>query len=343
MLRNFIASVQLSTRAIRLGAALLTILLLASCSNSKFVLGPLYNRLDDQMRKEFNKLGKFNDSQKSEFENRLQTFHIWHRRSELPRYADLLDVIEVSISTPKPTTIEDVTQWLAVAEDFSVAARRCHPVNFSFDLMKTLADNQVDFIERRFAREQKLNQDKYRARSREERLDRRYKFVIKWAGRIGLKFTAEQKTLLKNSLAKQVSLRNQYWALSAKWNREFFNIARQQSAPDYDERMVKQLDKLWTLLESNHQRQWQANRDLWSEFTVEFANSMNTSQREWADAWLPKLANTLLSALDHAAYEYAQTAPLLLGKCVLNTPAIVLFGCQHDEGCERHNVRTVEL
>lgn len=278
--------------------AVLALLVLASCSNSKLILGPLYNRLDDQMRDEFNKLGKFNSTQVSAFEDRLQTFHLWHRRNELPRYAALLDEVEAAISVPRKKTLAEVQQWSDQLEEFSVAARSCHPVNFSFDLMKTLSDKQIDFIERRFAREQRRNRARYEERTPEERIDRRYKNVLKWSGRIGLDFNNTQKTLLRSALKEQISLRKQYWGLTSLWNREFFIIGRNQQAPDYDERMENHLEKLWSLLETNQREQWQANRDLWANFAVDFVNNMDTNQREWADAWLGKLSKTLRNISD---------------------------------------------
>ncbi len=282
----------------RIILSLFALTVLVSCGNSKFILGPLYNRLDDQMRKEFNKLGDFDASQKREFEQRLQTFHLWHRRMELPRYADLLDEISVAIASKRPKTLSEIKNWTAESEDFSVSVRSCHPVNFSYDLMRTLSDDQVNFIERRFAREQRKNQERYKKRTPEERQDRRYNFVIKWTGRIGLNFTANQKVLLREKLEEQISLRKEYWGLSNAWNREFFAIAREQNSPQYAQRMEMQLGKLWTLLERNKNEEWQFNRDLWAGFLVEFANTMNNNQRRWAETWLPKLARTLRDMSD---------------------------------------------
>jgi len=285
-------------RATRAFLGVFALLLLVSCGNSKFILGPLYNRLDDQMRKEFNKLGNFDASQKREFENRLQTFHLWHRRMELPRYADLLDRVSTAIVDPRTKTVDEIKAWTAESEDFSVSVRACHPVNYSFDLMRTLADEQVDFIERRFAREQKKNRARYDSRTPEERQERRYNFVLKWSGRIGLNFTTDQKALLREKLAEQISLREEYWGLSKQWNKEFFSIAREQDSRQYRQRMETQLGKLWTLLERNKNEEWQFNRDLWAGFLVEFANTMNDDQRRWASTWLPKLARTLRDMSD---------------------------------------------
>lgn len=277
----------------RVFLSLFALLLLVSCGNSKFILGPLYNRLDDQMRKEFNKLGDFDGSQNREFEKRLQTFHLWNRRVELPRYAALLDEVSAAIADPRTKTLDEIKAWTSQSEDFSVSVRRCHPVNFSYDLMRTLSDEQVDFIDRRFAREQRKNQVRYKERTAAERQDRRYNFVIKWSGRIGLDFTTDQKALLRQKLEEQISLREEYWGLSKLWNIEFFIIAREQNSPQYTQRMEEHLGKLWTLLERNRNEQWQFNRDLWAGFLVEFTNTMNNDQRRWAKSWLPKLARTL--------------------------------------------------
>jgi len=274
------------------------LLMLVSCGNSKLILGPLYNRLDDQMRKEFAKLGDFDASQKSQFEDRLQTFHLWHRRSQLPRYAKLLDEVAGVISKPGIKTLDQVEAWTAESEDFSVSVRACHPVNYSFDLMRTITDEQVNFIERRFAREQKKNRTRYDSRTPEERQQRRYNFVVKWTGRIGLDLTGQQKTLLREKLEEQISLREEYWGLSKLWNREFFIIAREQNSPQYRQRMEDHLSKLWTLLERNHNTEWEFNRKLWAGFLVDFANTMNNNQRRWAETWLPKLARTLRDMSD---------------------------------------------
>ena len=62
------------------------ILLIQSCTNSKLIISPLYNRLDDRMRSKFNEIGDFNDEQTEAFAQRVGTFHVWHRQSEYRMY-----------------------------------------------------------------------------------------------------------------------------------------------------------------------------------------------------------------------------------------------------------------
>ena len=277
----------------RLAALLLVPLALGACTNSRLVIGPLYNRLDDQMRDEFEKLGDFDATQTALFEQAVGTAHVWHRQSELPAYARLIDEIAASIARPDATTAGDVMRWAQTIEAHSVAARECHPVNFSFALMRSLTDPEIDFIERRFARERAKNREKYHARTPEERVDYRLKNMRKWAGRIGVDFTAEQNAVLRGALGRQVSLRREYYLLSDRWNAKLFRIAREQEAPDYDARMATHLGALWTLLEDNHPEEWQTNRELWRDVGLRFVASMTGEQRSTLSTWLGGLSDTL--------------------------------------------------
>ncbi len=276
---------------------LLLVLLLstAGCTNSKLIIGPLYNQLDNQIRSEFNKLGDFNDVQMAAFEASVGTYHVWHRQSELPRYAALMSEVARSIATPGNTREQDVKRWAETAETFSRSARLCHPVNYLFDLFKSLSDQQINFIERRFQNERKKNRERYESRSAEERVDYRLKRMGKWASRIGLDFTANQRAAFRTTLQKQTSLRTEYYALSDQWNLELFRLARNQQAPDYDARMSAHLNKLWSLLENAHPEQWRKNRELWQDASFKFVQSMTTKQRANASQWIDKMGKTVLA------------------------------------------------
>jgi len=271
----------------------LTLLMLSACTNSKLVIGPLYNRLDDQMRGEFHKLAKWNDEQIEHFELRAGTFHVWNRKNELTKYARLLHSIQTSIVDRGTTKPEDIKNWINTAEAHSRDARLCHPVNFSYDLMQTLTDKQVNFIEKRFASERKKNFARYSKFTPEQRRQRRVENVVKWAGRIGFDFNDTQVLMLEEAMGKQVSLRRQYYTLVDAWAKELFRIARKQESPTYQQDMKRQVNKLWTLLENAHPEEWQANRDLWRDFGFEFVGSLSYDQRVHASNWLKKMGSTL--------------------------------------------------
>jgi len=271
----------------------LGILLASGCTNSKLIIGPLYNRLDDQMREGFHKLGDFNSSQEAAFEAMVGTFHVWHRQSELPRYAALLDDIQASIASPDTTQPDEIRNWIETAEGFTQAVRHCHPANYSFDLTKTLTDDQVNSIEQRFNRQRQKHREKRAKRTREERIDDRVGNITKWSSRAGLKFNDEQRKMLHETMEKQISLRQQYYRLSNAWKKRLFTLARDQQASNYDELMAAHLGELWTLLEKGHPNEWRQNRQLWQDFAVRFVDSLTPDQRRTSSRWIRKMSTTL--------------------------------------------------
>ncbi len=292
-------------------ASLLLVSLLSACTNSHIVVSTLYDRLDNQIRNEFNKLGKFDQAQKAEFETILQTFHLWHRRSELPEYAQVLRDIRSSVMVKNNTTAEEVTDWHKQVEDFANRAQACYPVHFAVDMMTTLRDDQIDFIENRFQRERNRNRTKYNSRSREERHQKRVETISTWASRAGLELTRRQKRMFLAAMKESNSLRKEYYALTDAWNQKTFQIVRARQKPSFALEMSNQLDSLFSLMEKNYPSEIAANRVIWRKFTLDFVNSMTNNQRVWAAAWLKKMAKNLDRISDKEVKFKAHRNPVL--------------------------------
>jgi hypothetical protein len=295
---QLIPKLMVKTRLLKLLALTLLAVLLTGCTNSKLIIGPLYNRLDDQMQTEFNKLGNFNEVQNSAFEQAVGTFHVWHRQVEMPKYADLLQEIADSIAISAATERDDIARWATNVEDYSRNVRECHPVNFLFDLTRSLSDQQINFIENQFKSERVKNRERYASRTREERVDRRLKNIVKWSGRLGLDFSTAQQGIIREGLNEQVSLRKEYYALSDEWNSSLFVLARDQDNPDYHDTLANHITKMWSLLEDAHPEDWQANRDMWREKIYSLIGTFSKEQRNSSSKWLKKMGRTIRAISD---------------------------------------------
>lgn len=276
---------------------LLAILVLSSagCTNSKIVLSTVYNRVDNQIRSEFNKLGKFEDWQKAAFEKKLQTYHYWHRREELPRYAALLQEISVTVKNNGSITPSQATSWNASLEDFIEAAQGCYPAHFSADLMATLKPDQIRFIERRFARERYKNRARHNAKSRDQRMQERFDQIEKWSGLAGFRFTKNQQALMLASMHKTRSLHSEYYKLTDRWNKTLFRTIENKDNPNYQRSLQQHLGTLFDLVEKNHPEKLEHNRRVWREFLIEFEESLSTDQRVWLSSYLKTLSKNLKS------------------------------------------------
>ena len=177
------------SRTSRIFAIIALILLVQACTNSPLIISPLYNRLDNRMLDGFNELADFDDEQTAAFKARLGTYHVWHRQSELPAYAALFKSIAQSISSTD-TSQQDIQQWLDTAEQHTKLIRECHPINFSYELMQSLTDDQLESIEDSFEEEQQEDRERQAKRDPEEHNNRRLRNIAKWANRIDMEITA---------------------------------------------------------------------------------------------------------------------------------------------------------
>lgn len=278
----------------KLIACVLLMLLVQGCTNSKLVISPLYNRLDDRMRDQFNELATFNEQQTAAFEQMLGTFHVWHRQQELPGYAQLMKTVASSISN-EDTTEDDIQRWFATAEQHTVAVRQCHPINFSFDLIRSFSDEQLASIEEHVKKERLEDVERYESRTPDERVERRIRNAVKFAGRLNVEFTPTQRAMLLSAFKQQRSLRKEYFALSSEWQEQFFQLASDRENPNFEADIRTHLGKLRHLLEDAHPEQWRANRDLWKETSLRLISSLSKEQRRQASSWVSKMSRTLES------------------------------------------------
>ena len=272
--------------------AVVLVLLLQACSNSKFLVSVFYNRMDNQMLDATYEVASFNSQQKATLAAMIGTFHVWHRQSELPRYVNLMTDISQSVAAAD-FSADGIQQWMDEAERYSMDARKCLPINFSIDLMKTLNAPQIGEIEDYFAKEREEDVERAASRTPEERTQRRLRNFVKWAGRIDIDVTAEQRAILLSAYERQISLRDEYYELSYQWQDEFLELIKSSANPDFEEKMAVHISQLWGLLENNYPEQWQANRAMWKESTLRFAESMSDEQRRTLSRWLNGMGRTL--------------------------------------------------
>ncbi len=245
--------------------------------------------------KSFEQLSEFDKEQTAEFDLIATNFHHWHRKSELPVYAALLNDIQKAIRSTDGASPEEVAQWLKKTESFTQSFRACHQINFSNNIIRSLSDEQLKAIKiKRDTRQAEFRQ-RYFEETREERIKRRSAGVIKWISRTGLQLNIKQKKMLRNTMAKQISLRTQYFALYADWNKRLYAILDERQSDDLDERMAVHLDELWHLLERAHPKEWRQNRELWSGFAFELIESLSNEQRAYASGWIKKMGKTLIN------------------------------------------------
>ncbi len=277
----------------RLSLIVITCLTLHACTNSKFVVGYFYDRLDNKILEAANEWLNPTAAQRAELRALIGTFHTWHRRTQLPLYAQTLRDMTASIALEAQTAPEDFDRWIQAVRGHLESIRQCDPAPYSVPVARTLSAAQIDQAEARWKKERAENAERFGSRTRKERIAHRVERLGTWAGRLGLDLTDEQLALYKDTLTRQTSLSKQMRVVSGEWTAALFAIARQPEVDDYAERMNAHLAARFGLMEDNYPHGWSRNRNLWRDFAIKFEKTLSKKQRRDATRWLNKLAASL--------------------------------------------------
>lgn len=277
----------------RLAALVAAVLLLAACTNSKWLIGAFYDRADDKAMEAADEWIGFDPAQRDAFAAYVGTFHTWHRREELPRYAALMRDMTDGLSTWDQATPSDFQGWFDRIEERVEAVRACHPARYATPLARTLTDAQVARVERTWRDKRAENVKRSADRSRSDRIERRVDNIATWAGRLGVELDDDQIELLRDTFTQQISLQREYRTLSDDWNETLFALGDTRAEPDFDAALDAHIDNWFGMLGKAYPNEVQANRELWRDFAIRFEKTLSRRQRRDALRWIDKLADTL--------------------------------------------------
>jgi hypothetical protein len=126
-------------------ALLLASVVLAGCSAVRFG----YNQAPELLFWWLDGYADFDDAQARQVRGRLGEWFTWHRRTQLPDYADLLARAQAEVLAD--TTPDRTCRWFAdVRQRGEVAAEQALP--YAAEVITTLKPAQIQHIERRYAR-----------------------------------------------------------------------------------------------------------------------------------------------------------------------------------------------
>lgn len=258
---------------------LLTVVLVTACANS-VVLGKVYDSFGSQTAKRFKAHAKFDKAQKQQIDTLAQSYHSWHRTTQLERYAEFLRRITTDIDAVDDMSFDMADEWWQSVRAFSDEMRECNPFNVSADLLSGLTDKQVSQMARHMRQELNEREDKYREENADARIKRRLKEITKWSTRAGITFNDAQTELLQKTLSKQISLGSQRLELRRIWIEEYILLLSQRGQADFKDNIMRHIDSVWRLTEARFPDEWRRNEQLWTGFIKDFVNLQTAQQRQ---------------------------------------------------------------
>ena len=268
------------------------------CTNSRLILRPLYNKLDDQFESQMLRYGSFSEEQTAAISDLVDHFHVWHRQTQLPAYELLLKDVAERLASTDELSLEEVTNWSATFNDNASRIGICNPIYSASSVLQTLTDEQV--METKKARLEILeNWRKERAESRrasqtpEERVNVQVKRVRRYASLAGLDLNQSQLQDLRETMLQRQRPTTSFREIIDEWDRRFFELLDSRQEADWEARLTDYLNQRRKTV-----RQWAAetrgrNRMLWEAYFHRAGNSLDDEQRETVSNYLAGLANTV--------------------------------------------------
>ena len=279
-------------RARRVLLAFSLILVVAGCTNSKLLLSPLYNSLDNRLEKRVRALVTLTREQNSSVQTISDDFHLWHRWYELPRYAALLADISNHLADNSATQ-ETVDGWFASATEARRRLFLCSPTSESAQVMASLTDTQVDQInEELMSPDDDEFDDEF---DDDDQNTEPHLRVRRYLSLIGFRMQPDQLERLKDMFESTRAVRSEgpdWRTVRDEWNERFVALLEARDAPDFEQQLHTYLDQR---NEAFGKLRRERVRAMWREYTYTEIQMLSDSQRQFASRWLGKLSRTLLS------------------------------------------------
>jgi len=261
----------------RLPATLLCVLLLVSGLTGCSATRTAYNQLDWLLTFYLARHFDLDSEQKDELRVVVDRNLVWHRQTQLPRYAAYLRFLAVTID--EPVTGAEVRLAYAQVLDFWDVSM-LHIVPDAQRFLSTLNDDQVAQMIIRMEENNERLFKEYSGATEEERKANREKNTIKGAERLLGKLTSEQKQYVGDSLAEMKDATTDWVANRRRWQAAFIElIVEQPPEAEYRQRLTELYVYPRRFDEPEFQKTVDDNLDAAFRLTTGLLNDLSPKQR----------------------------------------------------------------
>jgi len=272
---------------------------IGSCTNSKLVLRPLYNSLDNRFEKRFLAYTEFDKKQTSTIRKLVDHFHVWHRQTQLPLYALFLEEV-VSKMQASEVTETDVKRWSSLIKDYRSNLGSCSPFYGSAAVLATLDQQQIDSIlthrKEQIKRWEDDDDDSTEADPDgvlAKSVDKRVKQISRYLSLIGLNLNSEQKADLGATMNATQQFDVPMREHIKKLDDELFSLLDQREESNWEETLIDYINHRRKTISNlrNEERVYRTAE--WEAYAVRAFSSLDNEQQRQVRRYLAGLASTL--------------------------------------------------
>ncbi|MDG2088006.1 MAG: DUF6279 family lipoprotein [Arenicellaceae bacterium] len=269
---------------------------LLSCGANGFVIGALYERLDNEIEKTFREYADLTSEQETWLEKEVSAFHLWHRRNELPRYSGWARNSFIPLIKSQELNRSDVGQLVHDGLAFRRTFNAEFPLNKSPAILLTVSPEQLiqarEHVDTIFL-EAKERRDK---RTPEARVQRQVDRMTNLFKQIGWRLSSEQIVLMTNRFegwAVGDDDQGEDWALWRNWVEELFSMLDQQAGVTNLAALKEHLRLGYQLEEELTPEEWKNNVSRLESMLHELLVGMTDAQKLSVETRMIAIADVL--------------------------------------------------
>ncbi len=255
----------------RLGPTLLSLVLLAGCTNAWF-----YDQLDWLVPWYVEDYVDLTREQNRNLKEQLVPLLDWHRKEELAEYLALLERVEADLQ--QPLSAEVIESWIEAA---TVALNRLElrVLPLAFDLGDQLSDEQMqEFLDKLWERQTELETE-YLARTDEEYVEESYEnFEENMAQFLGRLSDAQKQRL--QAAAASLTRFDAAWLADRKTWLEMLQAVLQERAPGWHQQIRDALASREERQSTEYRTIWLQNQARINSAVADVLNDRSDAQSE---------------------------------------------------------------
>jgi len=215
-------------------------LIIGACSTNSLLIRYFYGQMDNRMQERILDYASFSPAQKSEIRQSVDTFFLWHRTNELPKYAAYLDQLGAEIEDNQFNQ-SSILEHLRAVRRMSQDSFARSPLARAAPFLKSLSDAQVLEIEARLKQKDDEFEQWYAERQKNDGDVKRVEKIVKNIGRLGIKLNQNQSAIIQSGLDNYRGGPEERFEVWNRWESELVGLLQQRTENVFEQAVSQHL------------------------------------------------------------------------------------------------------
>ncbi|MGI9318293.1 MAG: DUF6279 family lipoprotein [bacterium] len=238
-------------------------------------------------------MAEFSEVQKAEIQSAVDEYATWHRRNELPRYAEFIAELQAKVESGH-FDHQGVMQDMEVVRDFAKTGFLQSPFAQSAQFVKSLDDNQINQVAQHFDDQNKKSLAWIEKYEPEEGNKMRLKSIVKNTRRFGISLNEDQKLIIAEGLMQYDNDPMERHLLWNRWEEELIELLKNRGQSGFDSKLTSHLHQYQDQMRIHNPERDIHNRKVSAQIIYDVVHNLDPKQRQVLVAKLDETRRILL-------------------------------------------------